>query len=146
MSSTHGAPPWKKSSPTPTNNLKTTASPSTNEMENLKTLGYKSSTQSATLSTTSFNNSSRPSITSRANINVQGHVHQDHLPAPTMWVTMSAIDNLTLKRMVQTNDTILIAYVRGRNLSHARMRATYTLRARVIHHMSRVRTFCFLTT
>jgi hypothetical protein len=25
---------------------------------------------------------------------------------------------------------------RGRNLSHVRMRATYTLRARVIHHMS----------
>jgi hypothetical protein len=53
-----------------------------------------------------------------------------------MGVTMSAIDNLTLKSMVQTNNTILIAYVRGRNLSHARMIATYTLRARVIHHMS----------
>jgi hypothetical protein len=53
-----------------------------------------------------------------------------------MGVTTSAIDNLTLKSMVQNIDTILIAYVRGRNLSHARMRATYTLRARVIHHMS----------
>jgi hypothetical protein len=53
-----------------------------------------------------------------------------------MGVTMSSIDNLTLKSMVQTNNHILIAYVRGRNLPHARMRATYTLRARVIHHMS----------
>jgi hypothetical protein len=46
-----------------------------------------------------------------------------------MWVTVSAIDNLSLKSMVQTIDNILIAYVKGRNLSHARMRATYTLRA-----------------
>jgi hypothetical protein len=46
-----------------------------------------------------------------------------------MGVTMSAIDYLSLK-------SILIAYVSGRNLPHARMRATYTLRARVIHHMS----------
>jgi hypothetical protein len=30
MSSTHDAPPWTKSSPTPTNNLMTTASPWTN--------------------------------------------------------------------------------------------------------------------
>jgi hypothetical protein len=67
-------------------------------------------------------------------ITTKGHVHQD-LHAPTM-VTMSAIGNLTLERMVQTIDNILIAYVRGRNLSHSRMRATYTLRARVIHHMS----------
>jgi hypothetical protein len=132
----HGAPPWTKSSPTPTDNLKTTASPSTNGMENLKILGYKSSTPRATLSTTSFNNSNRSSTHSRANINAQGHVHQDHLPAPTMWVTMSAIDNLTLKSMVQTINNILIAYVRGRNQSHARMRATYTLRERVIHNMS----------
>jgi hypothetical protein len=136
MSSTHGAPPWTKSSPTPTDNLKTTALPSTNGMENLEMLGYKSSTQRAMLSTTSFNNSNRPSTTFHANINAQGHVHQDHLPAPTMWVTMSAIDNLTLKSMVQTIDNILIVYVRGRNLSHARMRATYTLRERVIHQMS----------
>jgi hypothetical protein len=69
------------------------------------------------------------------NVIAQSRVHQD-LHAPTMGVTMSAIDNLTLKSMVQTIDNILIAYVRGRNLSHARMRATYTLRARVIHHMS----------
>jgi hypothetical protein len=41
----------------------------------------------------------------------------------------------TLKSMVQTNNDILIPYVRGRNLSHARMRATYIFRARVIHHM-----------
>jgi hypothetical protein len=61
--------------------------------------------------------------------------HQD-LHAPNMGVNMSAIDKLTLKSMVQTNNTIFIAYVRGRNLSHARMRATYTLRARLIHHMS----------
>jgi hypothetical protein len=61
--------------------------------------------------------------------------HQD-LHAPTMGVTISAIDNLTLKSMVQTMNNILIAYVRGRNLSHARMRSTYTLRERVIHHMS----------
>jgi hypothetical protein len=53
-----------------------------------------------------------------------------------MGITMSAIDNLTLKSMVQTIDNILIAYVRGRNLPYARMRATYTLRERVIHHMS----------
>jgi hypothetical protein len=53
-----------------------------------------------------------------------------------MWVTMSAIDNLSLKSMVQTIDNILLAYVRGRNLSHTRMRATYTLRERVIHHVS----------
>jgi hypothetical protein len=52
-----------------------------------------------------------------------------------MGVHMSAIDTLTLKSMVQTINTILIAYVIGRNLSHARMRATYMLRARVIHHM-----------
>jgi hypothetical protein len=51
-------------------------------------------------------------------------------------VTMSAIDTLTLKSMVQTINKILIAYVRGRNLPHTRMRATYKLRARVIHHMS----------
>jgi hypothetical protein len=53
-----------------------------------------------------------------------------------MGVNMSAIDNLTLKSIVQTIDNILIAYVRGRNLSHARVRAAYTLRERVIHHMS----------
>jgi hypothetical protein len=53
-----------------------------------------------------------------------------------MGVTMSAIDNLTIKSMVQTINNFLIAYVRGRNLSHSRMRATYTLRERVIHHMS----------
>jgi hypothetical protein len=132
----HGVPPWAKSSPTPTDNLKTTASPSKNGRENLKTLGYKSSTQRATLSTACFNNSSRPLTTSRTNINAQGQVHQDHLPAPAVWVTMSAIDNLTLKSMVQTINNILIVYVRGRNLSHARMRATYTLRERLIHQMS----------
>jgi hypothetical protein len=53
-----------------------------------------------------------------------------------MGVTMSAIDNLILKSIVQNNNHILIAYVRGTNLPHARLRATYTLRARVIHHMS----------
>jgi hypothetical protein len=53
-----------------------------------------------------------------------------------MGVTMSAIDNLTLKSIMQTSNHILIAFVRGTNLSHTRMRATYTLRARVIHHMS----------
>jgi hypothetical protein len=53
-----------------------------------------------------------------------------------MRVTMSVIDDLTLKSMVKTNNHILLAYVRGTNLPHARMRATYTLRARVIHHMS----------
>jgi hypothetical protein len=53
-----------------------------------------------------------------------------------MGVTMSAIDNLSLKSIVKTNNHILIAYMSGRNLPHARMRATYTLRARVIHHMS----------
>jgi hypothetical protein len=53
-----------------------------------------------------------------------------------MGVTMSAIDKLTLKSIVQTNNHIFIAYVRGTNLPHARMRTTYTLRARVIHHMS----------
>jgi hypothetical protein len=53
-----------------------------------------------------------------------------------MGVTMSAIDNLSLKSIVKTNNHILIAYVSGRNLPHARMRATYPLRARVIHHMS----------
>jgi hypothetical protein len=53
-----------------------------------------------------------------------------------MGVTMSAIDNLSLKTIVQTNNHILIAYVSRRNLPHARMRATYTLSARVIHHMS----------
>jgi hypothetical protein len=58
-----------------------------------------------------------------------------------MGVAMSVIDNVSLKSMVQTIDHILVAYVRGRNLPHARMRATYTLRARVIHHMSCVRTF-----
>jgi hypothetical protein len=69
------------------------------------------------------------------NVTTQGHVHQD-LPAPTMGVTMSAIGNLTLKSMVQTIHNNLIAYVRGRNLSHARMRSTYPLRTRAIHHMS----------
>jgi hypothetical protein len=53
-----------------------------------------------------------------------------------MGVTMSAIDNLNLKSIVQTNNHILIAFVRGTNLYQARMRDTYTLRARVIHHMS----------
>jgi hypothetical protein len=53
-----------------------------------------------------------------------------------MGITMSAIDNLSLESIVKTNNHILIAYVRGRNLPHARMRATYTLRTRVIHHMS----------
>jgi hypothetical protein len=32
----------------------------------------------------------------RANINAQGRVHQDHLPAPTMWMTMHVINNLVL--------------------------------------------------
>jgi hypothetical protein len=68
-------------------------------------------------------------------VTAQGCVHQD-LHAPTMGLTMSTIDNLTLKSMVQTIDNILIVYVRARNLSHTRMRATYTLRERVIHHMS----------
>jgi hypothetical protein len=83
-----------------------------------------------------WRNSCRFSTILSATITTQGHVHQDLLPAPTMGVTMSAINNLTLKSIMQTNNHILIAYVRGRNLPHARMRDTYTLRARVIHHMS----------
>jgi hypothetical protein len=71
----------------------------------------------------------------KRHITTQGRVHQD-LHAPTMGVTMHASGNLTLKSMVQTIHNILIAYVRGRNLSHARMRATYPLRTRAIHHMS----------
>jgi hypothetical protein len=54
-----------------------------------------------------------------------------------MGVTMSAIDNLSLKSIVQTNNHILIAYVSERNLPHARMGATYTLRARVILQQDR---------
>jgi hypothetical protein len=127
-------PPWTKSLPTPTDNLMTTTSPWTNNLPpSMPCLSQGSMT-----SKQSFNNFFIKVI-------ARSRDHQD-LHAPNMGVNMSAIDNLTLKSMVQTNNTILIAYVRGRNLSHARMRATYTLRARVIHHMSGVRTFCFLTT
>jgi hypothetical protein len=55
-----------------------------------------------------WSNSCRLSTTLSANITAQGRVHQD-LHAPTMGVTMSAIDNLTLKSMVQTIDNILVA-------------------------------------
>jgi hypothetical protein len=32
----------------------------------------------------------------RTNVNSQGRVHQDHLPAPTMWMTMRIINTLVL--------------------------------------------------
>jgi hypothetical protein len=92
-------------------------------MENLKTLGSKSSTQNKPPSTQSFNNFF-------IQVTAQSRDHQD-LHAPNMGVNMSALDNINLKA-----NHILIAYVRGRNLPHARMRAKYPLRARVIHHMS----------
>jgi hypothetical protein len=42
------------------------------------------------------------------NVIAQGRAHQD-LHAPAMWVTMSAIDNLNLKSMVQTINNIKMA-------------------------------------
>jgi hypothetical protein len=69
----------------------TTASPWTNSLPpSMPSLPHCSMT-----SMQSFNNFF-------INITTQGRVHQD-LHAPTMGVTMRAIDNLTLKNMVQTN-------------------------------------------
>jgi hypothetical protein len=52
MSSTHGALPWTKSSPTPTDNLMTTASPWTNNSPP----STPCLTQGLMMSTQSFNN------------------------------------------------------------------------------------------
>jgi hypothetical protein len=105
------------------------------------TQGLPPSTPSSTPSLTQGSMVSKQSFNNFfTNVIAQSCDHQD-LHAPTMGVTMSAMDKLTLKSMVQTINNILIAYARGRNLSHARMRATYTLRERVIHHMSCVRIF-----
>jgi hypothetical protein len=47
----------------------------------------------------------------RTNVNAQGHVHQDHLPTPTMWMTMRAINNLilNLKSMVHIVPNAMMA-------------------------------------
>jgi hypothetical protein len=44
-----------------------------------------------------------------ANITAQGRIHQDLLPAPTMGVTMSAIDNLILKKL--KNNHIMVPHL-----------------------------------
>jgi hypothetical protein len=118
-SSMHNERPWTKSSPTPTDNLRNNASPWTKSPPPSMPILMQGSMTSMQSLNNFFNN-----------VIAQSRVHQD-LHAPTMGVNMSAIDNINLKA-----NHILIAYVRGRNLPHARMRATYTLRARVIHHMS----------
>jgi hypothetical protein len=84
-------------------------------MENLKNLGYKGSTQGLPTQSTSSTASTEhsPTSTQRSNnffnnVIAQGHSHQD-FHAPTMWVTMSAIDNLNLKSMVQTINNVKTA-------------------------------------
>jgi hypothetical protein len=98
----YGAPPWTKRSPTPADDLRNNTSSWTKSTPPSKPSipqGWRNHTQ---CSPQQWSNSYRLSTILSATITTQGHVHQHLLPAPTMGVTMSAIDNLTLKSMVQT--------------------------------------------
>jgi hypothetical protein len=83
------------------------------------------------------------------NVIAQGHIHQDRLPAPTMWMTMRAINNhvLNLKSMVHiipnammaTNKditNILNKLKSNRTKRHINLKANHTM----VHHLWRTKT------